>query len=423
MTAFLCKIDSKFTCVLLIIFSILLALGTWNPFLPAADIENENSGFSLAQIYSVIFIAYLFFIRFFNYGQLKFAGWKKYIVLFYITLLLSTFYWSINELSISTAVFFLKFFLSVSLCFLLPEIFVRNKRYLYYSLAAFSFACGFVALLFSIGALDEFTYISKGRVFIFGENPNSTSGRITIAFLLLLYLIFKNPLKWKRRRFWFCLLFFPMLMMIIASGSRGSFIILCIGIIAFLLLNPSVNNIKKYLILICSVIAIGIAISFIVSRHSEFSLFSRLENSLEYGETAGRERLNSYSLQIFEENPLVGKGTIGYTKEMSLKFNEHRTVHNLYIYILATSGIVGFILFMFFMAILLFKSIQIRRYDYLPLIVFGFIFLLAYKTGGVLTYLLMWYLFSVIISLIDLELYERQNYNIVDGVESDKVGQ
>ena len=117
MTAFLCKIDSKFTCVLLIIFSILLALGTWNPFLPAADIENENSGFSLAQIYSVIFIAYLFFIRFFNYGQLKFAGWKKYIVLFYITLLLSTFYWSINELSISTAVFFLKFFLSVSLCF------------------------------------------------------------------------------------------------------------------------------------------------------------------------------------------------------------------------------------------------------------------------------------------------------------------
>ena len=36
MTAFLCKIDSKFTCVLLIIFSILLALGTWNPFLDSA---------------------------------------------------------------------------------------------------------------------------------------------------------------------------------------------------------------------------------------------------------------------------------------------------------------------------------------------------------------------------------------------------
>lgn len=422
MTAFLCKIDSKFTCVLLIIFSILLALGTWNPFLPAADIENENSGFSLAQIYSVIFIAYLFCVRLFYYGQLKFTSWKKYIVLFYITLLLSTSYWSINELSISTAVFFLKFFLSVSLCFLLPEIFVRNKKYLYYSLAAFSFACGFVALLFSIGLLDEFTYISKGRVFIFGENPNSTSGRIVIAFLFLLYLVFKNPLKWRKKRFWLVLLFFPMLMMIIASGSRGSFLILCIGIIAFLLLNPSVSNLKKYVILICSVFVLGIAVSFIASRHSEFSLFSRLGDSFEYGETGGREKLNSYSFQIFEENPLVGKGIIGYSNDMNLKFNEYRTVHNLYIYILATSGIVGFILFLLFMATLLIKSIQIRQYDHLPLIIFGFIFLLAYKTGGVLTYLLMWYLFSVMISLIDLKLYERQDYNVVDWMESNKNG-
>lgn len=420
MTAIWYKIDSRFTHILLIIFSILLAMGTWNPFLPATDIENENSGFSLAQIYSAIFITYLFFTRFFNYGQLRFASWKKPIVLFYITLLLSTIYWSINELSISSAVFFLKFFLSVSLCFLLPEIFIRNKKYLYYSLAVFSFTCGFISLLFSVGLLDEFTYISKGRVFIFGENPNSTSGRITIAFLLLLYLIFKNPLKWGSMRFWLFLLFFPMLMMIIASGSRGSFLILCMGIIAFFLLNPLVSNIKKYVIFICSVIVLGIAVSLISSRHSEFSLFSRLENSFEYGETGGREKLNSYSLQIFEESPLIGKGTIGYSKEMSVKFNEYRSVHNLYIYVLATSGIIGFSLFMFFMMTLLTKSIQIRKSNHLPLIIFGYVFLLAYKTGGVLTYLLMWYLFAVIISIIDLELYERQNDNVVDRMESNK---
>ena len=84
--------------------------------------------------------------------------------------------------------------------------------------------------------------------------------------------------------------------------------------------------------------------------------------------------------------------------------------------------LVGFILFLLFMATLLIKSIQIRQYDHLPLIIFGFIFLLAYKTGGVLTYLLMWYLFSVMISLIDLKLYERQDYNVVDWVESNKNG-
>ena len=174
------------------------------------------------------------------------------------------------------------------------------------------------------------------------------------------------------------------------------------------------------MIFICGVILLGIAVSLISSRHSEFSLFSRLENSFEYGETGGREKLNSYSLQIFEESPLIGKGTIGYSKEMSVKFNEYRSVHNLYIYVLATSGIIGFSLFMFFMMTLLTKSIQIRKSNHLPLIIFGYVFLLAYKTGGVLTYLLMWYLFAVIISIIDLELYERQNDNVVDRMESNK---
>ena len=417
------KIDSKFNFVLLLIFSILLALGTWNPFLPATNIENENSGFSLAQIYSVVFIAYLYYNIFLSYRQLRFVSWEKYIVLFYLTLLLSTFYWSLNELSLSTTLFFLKFFLSVSLCFLLPEIFIRNKKYLYYSLVAFSITCALISLLFSVGLLNEFVYISKGRIFIFGENPNSTSGRITIAFLLLLYLIFKNPLNWGRKRFCLILLFFPMLMMIIASGSRGSFLILCLGIIVFLLLNPSVNIVKKYAILICTIIAIGVTVSFITSENVEYALFYRLENSFKYGDSSGREKLNSYSIQIFEEYPLIGKGVIGFTEEMNLRFNEVLTVHNLYIYILATSGIIGFIFFISFLVILLIKSIRIRRLNHLPLVIFVFIFFLAYKTGGILTYLLMWYLFAVIISFIDLELYERQNYNIVDGVESDKVGQ
>lgn len=417
------KIDSKFNFVLLLIFSILLALGTWNPFLPATNIENENSGFSLAQIYSVVFIAYLYYNIFLSYRQLRFVSWEKYIVLFYLTLLLSTFYWSLNELSLSTTLFFLKFFLSVSLCFLLPEIFIRNKKYLYYSLVAFSITCALISLLFSVGLLNEFVYISKGRIFIFGENPNSTSGRITIAFLLLLYLIFKNPLNWGRKRFCLILLFFPMLMMIIASGSRGSFLILCLGIIVFLLLNPSVNIVKKYAILICTIIAIGVTVSFITSENVEYALFYRLENSFKYGDSSGREKLNSYSIQIFEEYPLIGKGVIGFTEEMNLRFNEVLTVHNLYIYILATSGIIGFIFFISFLVILLIKSIRIRRLNHLPLVIFVFIFFLAYKTGGILTYLLMWYLFAVIISFIDLELYERKNYSIIDRVESDKIGQ
>lgn len=410
------------TLILLLIFSILLALGTWNPFLSFSEnIENDNV-IGLSQIYSVLFIIYLFFNTPLS-NKLKYFSWEKYLIALYVILLVSTLVCSINEMTLSTCLFFVKFLLSISLCFLLPKIFVRNSKYIYYSVFVFSLSCAIIAVCFTFGLLDDYVSVSKGRIFIFGENPNSTSGRIVIALVLLFFLIIRNPLKWNKKRYLLLLLFIPMLVMIIASGSRGSFIILCLCIIFFLIFNPSKNFVKKFLVLSFSLLFIGIVVMEIALYYSDFSLFARLEDSFEYGDSGGREILNYYAFQIFEDNPFIGKGIIGFVNEMFRRYDETRTVHNLYLYILATSGIVGFTAFCAFSYSLIKKSWNIRKKEHLPLVLLMFIYLLAYKTGGVLTYLLMWYLFAVIISFINLEFYERRSNSVIDRMESDKINQ
>lgn len=404
------KLESGFTLFLLLIFSFLLALGAWNPFVPVVEVQDEDSGLGLFQIYSTLFIVYLFIIRIHIHSKLRFHNWKKYLVGLYMLLLLSTILWSISDVTLLTVMFFLKFFLSLSLCFLLPEIFVRNEKYLYYSIAVFSISCALIALLFSLGLLENYVLISNGRVSVFGENTNSTSGRIAIGFILLFYMVVRNPLGWGKSRYFLILLLFPMLMMIMASGSRGSFIILCFCVMLFLWLNPSKNKVKKYLLLACCLLVMGGGIIKMASSHTDFSLFERLEASM-YGENGGRGALNEYALQIFEDYPLIGKGTIGFTEEMRIRFYETRTVHNLYLYILATSGLLGFTLLMLFLLSLFVRTLRIIKKEHLALIIFMFICLLAYKTGGILTYLLMWYLFSIVITFIDFSYHGKEKLN------------
>lgn len=411
------KGSKKFTLILLVAFSVLLALGSWNPFVPMSTPQEDNNGFDLSQIYSVIFIMYLFFFRLSVPTQLRFSSWKKYLVSFYVFFVLSTIYWSLNDIDFSTGLFFLKLFLSVSLCFLLPTVFLYDIRYLYYSIACFSITCALIAFAFSIGLLEDYIRFANGRVSVFGENPNSTSGRITIAFVLLLYLIIRNPLRWTRLRYLLILLFFPMLIMIMASGSRGSFLILCLCILLFFILTPSINKFKKYLLLFCSILLLLGGIFQISLHNDEFSLFSRLENTIEEGSSGGRDVLNQHAFEIFKDFPIIGKGMLGFSKEMYFRYNETLTVHNLYLYILATTGIIGFILFTAFIFLLMTKVLNIRKKDHLPLIMMVFVCLLAYKTGGILTYLLMWYLFSIVITFIDTIYYER-SYSFVSSLES-----
>lgn len=134
-----------------------------------------------------------------------------------------------------------------------------------------------------------------------------------------------------------------------------------------------------------------------INYEGELSIGERMSEMFA-GEDAGRGELNDHALNIFMSNPIFGYGDTGFKNEMIHRFGEHRTVHNLYYYILATTGILGAVPFFFFLGYMLIRSVKIVRKNILPTIIMIFVLLLVDKTGGVLTYSLIWYLFSIVLS-------------------------
>ena len=388
---------SNLSKILLFFFSITLALGTWNPFVPFQYEIGGGNGYDLSQIVSVLFIVSLLFGL-----NVHISTKNKLLItssLFFLSVLLSAIINGVSVITTSTVIFFVKLTLVLLLCHLLSQLFTRSPKLIYLSAFIFSIVCVILAVGYSYGYLDQFLLVSKGRVFFWGENPNSTSARYGIAFLFILHFIIKNPLGFSKWRHILWLALPSILNLIMATGSRGSFLILLVSILIYLVYIPFRSKGYKLLLTFFFPIALYFSIGYIARSNQEYSLFERLSESVEEGKDAGRKELNEEAIQIFLDNPLSGIGVQNFQNEMITKFNEDRTVHNLYLYVLAISGIVGFTCFVFFLYYLVRGSYAIRRYSSLPLTLFVYMSLLSYKTGGILTYMLMWYVFSIIIAL------------------------
>ena len=390
--------------VLLYLFSAVLALGTWNPFLPFQFQEEEQSGFALYQIIVVLFVALLFFVP--KNRKINNKDTKIYLIVLFLLVFLSTVFNSLSMMTVGTMIFFVKFALVLALCYLLPRLFTFSPELIFKSAFIFSIVCTILSIVYAFGYLDQFSEISKGRFYFWGENPNSTSARYGLAFLFILHIIIDNPLglsKW-RHLLWLSLPF--LLNFIMASGSRGSFLILLISILTYLAFAPFRS--KNYKWLLVFILSTGLlwGIEYIATNNQDYVLFERLNDSVEHGEDAGRDRLNGEAIQIFLDNPIYGVGVHDFQAEMKARFSEELTVHNLYVYLFAISGLLGGCCFLAFLLHLFKNAYVARRYTSLSLSLFIYMALLAYKTGGILTYSLMWYVFSIIISVAVFNKYD-----------------
>jgi len=140
----------------------------------------------------------------------------------------------------------------------------------------------------------------------------------------------------------------------------------------------------------------------------EFSIFERLQSSLDEGGDRVRAELLKSALNIFADNPLFGVGSTNFMHIMRTVYNHSNTVHNMYAHILAISGICGFIPFASFIFNLLKGCYSIMKKNIMPMVLMLFVLILAYKTGGILSYLFMWYIFSLSISFVNVEFSENE---------------
>lgn len=389
----------KVKSILLYVFTIVLALGTWNPFAPVQLESDADGGSGVAQIFTVIFVGVLLVLKYYNKQQPVKANFRKYIIFFFFSLLFTTVFTSISVMSISNYVYFTKLALCIFLVYIIPSSFSTYLEVIYKSFFVFSVSSSIIALLAFSSVLGDVLINHGGRFFLFGENPNSSGGRMALAIFFCIYFIIDNPLQWGKTRYFLFIAIIPLLLLLMAGGSRGSIIIAFACILCYLFLRPKANIVNITFIGICLGIFLLIGSQLIIENNQDFTVIERLI-SMREGNDGGRDLLMDRSLDVYLSNSLLfGSGTIEYVRDMKTTFNEERVVHNLFVYLLPVSGMVGSLLFYLFFFGLLKRCIKYRKRDILPSILFLFMFLLAYKTGGILTYLLMWYIWASIISI------------------------
>ena len=233
--------------VLIIAFSVTTALGTFNPF-GSYNIEDMgNASSPLALAVQGLFIASLCFVR----GKDKFLRQELYLLLAFALLWLTTSVgFSLEPITGSFWTSAIKLVMCILLFYKLPLLLRERPMMLGASLLFYALTTGVIAILFSLGYLEPYTFWTDGRAFIFYENPNSTSTRMAFAFMFIFYLVIHDIMHLKKLRYLLLVLELPLMYAIYASGSRGSFIVLVVCMAMYLYFLPVRNKLVKWLVVI-----------------------------------------------------------------------------------------------------------------------------------------------------------------------------
>ena len=379
---------------LLIFFSILLAFGELDPIFPmSSPIGSIDLVFIIFTLLFVInrpkdFLRAIFSFNFF-----------ALLTILFLFILAQSIY-GYNFL-VKPLINF-KYILSILFFVIVSVFFKRNTRWIHYCLLAFSISC-FAYTILVLCISPNLYQIYKGQLIVLEENPNSTSSRLVMGIIYLIYSFIRNPLNLKR---WFrfsLLLMLPTLIaMVVLSGSRGSLLALIIGVYLIFIFSD-MKRITKILLTFSSVIISFILFQFLLSSED---LSVRWEGALE-GDTAGRTEIWDAVLDIVGKHPF-GIGENGYMEAIPKYIGKYLDTHNIFLYVLVCGGWLSLIIFIIFLLRIMLNSL--RAYflskDLLALLLFLVIIFIASKTGGAITYLLFWFVLAVANSYKAIQ-YER----------------
>lgn len=412
------KDKSRFTILFLIAFSIVTALGSFNPFVAHNGIDHDEYGASspVSLVVQTLFICWIIKE---NNKPFKYKRYCLPLFCFYGLLVISSFiYMPVGDL-VNTGIYLIKIFLCFALYACLPVVLCRNKNAISITMTAYALTMAIISLLFLVGALDSLSYWSKGRAFILNENPNTTSSRLSLAFLFIIYLTTWNPAGWGKWRWLLVSLELPIMITIMATGSRGSFLITIFSLIIYMFCFPTKNVLKKYTVIIVSAIVVSVAVIVIMRDNTDFSLFERLYESIESHGDSERELLINETKLIISDYPILGSGCTGYKNEMWTRYGENRIVHNMFWHVIAITGAIGGVFFIWFFVSIILKAFKVRFRNPMAITLICFIFLLAYKTGGALSYIVIWYALALTITLCYCQTHKNANsYHIKSEPES-----
>lgn len=375
------SLKQSITNYLTLIFSFFLGFGQFDPF--------GTNGF----FFQILTVLLMLQIACFSDVLKSASKYKSELLLLFLIVLIFFFAGVIYGYS-NFKLFPLNFklILAIVIFWFLSYTFLLNKKLILYSCLAFSLSCTLIVILYSLGIVVPERDLNEGvRLILFGENPNSLSTRFTLSFIILLYITIENPLSLKKYRYVFLFALPLLFSAVLKSGSKGSFIFLLFGSGVLIMLS----NIKNYVKF--SLFTLGlILLIYSIPSIEESVVFWRFSNSSSL--STGRGDIWMHVLDIFFTYPF-GVGEAGYLTEITKRYETIDT-HNIFLYIMVCGGFISAILFLLFLIILLRKAIRaLKNKSSFQIVLLCIILLMASKTGGVLTYLVMWYFFAVINSL------------------------
>ncbi len=280
-----------------------------------------------------------------------------------------------------------------------PYLNIQVLKIYVYSIALLSFL-----FLMGIGIDSEYTDLTS-RLSLFGENPNAIGVKGAIALMIIFSLILEGKISFFLKVI-FGFFSLAIIAMISGTASRGAFILVFLGGFITVLLQKTTFKVKFLTIILASFIGMLIWQYFL----SNEVLLKRLMETTEEGET-GRNELWDAGMNIFYDNPILGVGRSGFLKEMNIYYGLPMDTHNIFIALLATTGIIGFLFFNLFF-IRMWKY-AFYNYKYSKSILFLIILIIVTfhmsKAGGILTQIFPWFIFSIVIGATRLS--KQLNYN------------
>ena len=367
------------------ILSVVLALGTINPF-AFNSYQNEPSESIMISLFSVMFMI----ITFMHYGFREFSRLNRQIVVSIVfligTILIADIIYSLDSINVY---FYVKFSIVLLVFFSLLIYFRNNPEMIQRCMLLFSLSCAILIFFAFTNGLFGYAETYKGRLYLYGENPNSTSSRMSMAILFFIYLFFSKKSKLYMKILWGACVFL-LFVYIIRSGSRGSFLVTLMSALLVFLSSRGGFGTKTLFALL------GLTVAFFflpsIMQKEEVALFERMEELEEHN---SRETLMQQAFTIFLDNPVVGVGSNGYNVEKARRGFDHRDSHNIITSILAMGGVVALSAFIILWLSLIRPTYRYRGKTIAPFVISISMFLISMKTGGVITFVLMWYVYAV----------------------------
>ncbi len=392
----------KFQRYTLYVMSVVMGLGTINPF-EKYNPNEEPKSFLIYPALILIIIAFLADFKSLRRHYNKLINSELSLLALWFTIVLSGVLYGLqNLMSVEFSYeYTLKMLFAFLAYYLISYLFISTKDG-YNNLLIYSITCILLVLPFflNIGSSD-FYHFSNGRLIMYGENPNSFSARLGIA-----VLFFSYSLTIRNKGLIYKLLaisaIITLLFFILLSGSRGSF-----AIVVFCSFIMFVRQLSIKQIILTFIPILAIAFYVLVKNSAEFSIFQRFETLQDKGDS--REILMGYAIDIWESYLILGCGQNGYLTEKLSRFNNPLDSHCIVTSVLAMGGIVGLFWFLRFIIINFSLVWPFRKVNALPLILFLFMFFISLKTGGIITYFLMYYIYAYSAS----EGYLLKNTNVI----------